>query len=56
MSWANPCRCSRELKVGAIDLNRPWGAPVNRLYLLRAFFEGGGFAAQMREHFAGEMK
>ena len=23
---------------------------------LRAFFEGGGFAAQVRESFAGEMK
>jgi hypothetical protein len=24
--------------------------------LLRAFFKGGGFAAQMRERFAGEME
>jgi len=46
-SPVRPSRPSRSAPVGSVlgDAN-----------LLRAFFESSGFAAQMRQHFTGEME
>jgi hypothetical protein len=69
MSWENLCRCFRESKLlGSHEVHEEHEAKANSqtsscpsvsfvviFELLRAFFEGSGFAAQMREHLAGEM-
>ena len=63
IDWECRHRCSRGLKGRGGALRRPESrdafrqdAAARRPYLLHALFECIGFAAEMREDFADEMK